>query len=142
MTVEHFSHVMHLGSTVTGIIRNDRCGGRHSPGPGRPADAGICIPVIRHFAGKVPIFGVCLGHQAICKAFGGTVSYAKELMHGKKKLIHKTGELQLFKGLDRDIPSGPVPFIGGPGGDFTGGASGDSPLRRRIQCHRNLLPFY
>ena len=61
-----------------------------SPGPGRPADAGICIPVIRHFAGKVPIFGVCLGHQAICEAFGGTVSYAKELMHGKKKLIHKT----------------------------------------------------
>ena len=41
-----------------------------SPGPGRPADAGICIPVIRHFAGKVPIFGVCLGHQAICEAFG------------------------------------------------------------------------
>ena len=105
MTVEHFSHVMHLGSTVTGIIRNDRCGGRHSPGPGRPADAGICIPVIRHFAGKVPIFGVCLGHQAICKAFGGTVSYAKELMHGKKKLIHKTGESQLFKGLDETFPA-------------------------------------
>ena len=70
-----------------------------SPGPGRPADAGICIPVIRHFAGKVPIFGVCLGHQAICEAFGGTVSYAKELMHGKKKLIHK------FKGLDETFPA-------------------------------------
>ena len=76
-----------------------------SPGPGRPADAGICIPVIRHFAGKVPIFGVCLGHQAICEAFGGTVSYAKELMHGKKKLIHKTGESQLFKGLDETFPA-------------------------------------
>ncbi len=76
-----------------------------SPGPGRPADAGICIPVIRHFAGKVPIFGVCLGHQAICEAFGGTVSYAKELMHGKKKLIHKTGESQLFKGLDESFPA-------------------------------------
>lgn len=64
----------------------------------------MCIPVIRHFAGKVPIFGVCLGHQAICEAFDGTVSYAKELMHGKKKLIHKTGESQLFKGLDETFP--------------------------------------
>lgn len=76
-----------------------------SPGPGKPADAGICIPVIRYFAGKVPIFGVCLGHQAICEAFGGTVSYAKELMHGKKKMIHKTGESQLFKGLDEAFPA-------------------------------------
>ena len=70
-----------------------------SPGPGRPEDAGICIPVIKEFAGKIPILGVCLGHQSICEAFGGTVSYAKELMHGKKKLMYKTGESQLFKGL-------------------------------------------
>ena len=57
-----------------------------SPGPGKPSDAGICIEAIRYFAGKVPVFGVCLGHQAICEAFGGTVSYAKELMHGKEGL--------------------------------------------------------
>ena len=54
-----------------------------SPGPGKPSDAGICIEAIRYFKDKVPILGVCLGHQVICEAFGGTVSYAKELMHGK-----------------------------------------------------------
>ena len=70
-----------------------------SPGPGKPSDAGICIEAIRYFAGRVPIFGVCLGHQAICEAFGGTVSYAKELMHGKQKEIHQIGENQLFQGL-------------------------------------------
>lgn len=70
-----------------------------SPGPGKPSDAGICIEAIRYFAGKVPVFGVCLGHQAICEAFDGTVSYAKELMHGKQKEIHQIGENQLFQGL-------------------------------------------
>lgn len=70
-----------------------------SPGPGRPADAGICIEAIRYFVGKLPILGICLGHQAICEAFGGEVSYAKELMHGKKKLMYKTGESRLFKDL-------------------------------------------
>ena len=70
-----------------------------SPGPGKPSDAGICIEAIRYFAGKVPVFGVCLGHQAICEAFGGTVFYAKELMHGKQKEIHQIGENQLFQGL-------------------------------------------
>ena len=48
---------------------------------------------------RIPVLGICLGHQAICEAFGGEVSYAKELMHGKKKLMYKTGESQLFKGL-------------------------------------------
>lgn len=50
-----------------------------SPGPGRPENAGICIDIIKYFAGRIPILGVCLGHQAICKAFGATVSYAKNL---------------------------------------------------------------
>lgn len=92
------------------VVRNDECTLEEiaemkpeaiilSPGPGRPEDAGICIPVIKEFAGRIPILGVCLGHQSICEAFGGTVSYAKELMHGKKKLMYKTGESQLFKGL-------------------------------------------
>ena len=62
-----------------------------SPGPGRPEDAGICIPLIQKAAGKIPIFGVCLGHQAICQAFGATITYAAELMHGKKRPIRRTG---------------------------------------------------
>lgn len=72
-----------------------------SPGPGRPEDAGICIEAIQYFAGKIPILGVCLGHQAICKAFGGKVSYAKELMHGKQKEMIQVAENQLFEGMDK-----------------------------------------
>ncbi len=55
-----------------------------SPGPGRPEDAGICIETVEKLGAKIPILGVCLGHQSICKAYGATVSYAKELMHGKQ----------------------------------------------------------
>ncbi len=62
-----------------------------SPGPGRPEDAGICIPLIQRAAGQIPILGVCLGHQAICAAFGGVITYASELMHGKRKPIRRTG---------------------------------------------------
>ena len=54
-----------------------------SPGPGKPADAGICEEVVRKLAGKFPILGVCLGHQAICEVYGATVTHAKRLMHGK-----------------------------------------------------------
>jgi len=67
-----------------------------SPGPGKPSDAGICIEAVRHFAGRVPILGVCLGHQAICEAFGATVSYAKELMHGKQSEITVDNSCLLF----------------------------------------------
>ena len=92
------------------VIRNDDCTLKEieamqpealilSPGPGRPEDAGICIPAIRYFAGKLPILGVCLGHQAICEAFGGTVSYAKELMHGKQSKVYQGGLSSLFRGL-------------------------------------------
>lgn len=59
-----------------------------SPGPGRPEDAGCSIPAIRHFAGQVPILGVCLGHQAIGSAFGGKIVRADHLMHGKTSRIH------------------------------------------------------
>ena len=76
-----------------------------SPGPGRPEDAGICIEAIRYFAGKIPILGVCLGHQSICEAFGGEVSYAKELMHGKQKMIHQVGENRLFAGMAQTFPA-------------------------------------
>ena len=58
-----------------------------SPGPGRPEDAGICVEAVRLLRGKVPILGVCLGHQAICVAYGATVTYAPELMHGKSSEV-------------------------------------------------------
>ena len=70
-----------------------------SPGPGKPADAGVCIDAVKYFAGELPMLGVCLGHQAICEAFGGTVSYAKELMHGKQSKVYQGGTGKLFRGL-------------------------------------------
>ena len=69
-----------------------------SPGPGRPSEAGICEEAIKRFAGRIPILGVCLGHQAICEAFGGTVTYARELMHGKQSKVYQGGRGRLFKG--------------------------------------------
>ena len=74
-----------------------------SPGPGKPEDAGICIDVIKHFAKKVPILGVCLGHQAICKAFGAAVSHAKSIMHGKESIIKTDTSSLIFKGLPKNI---------------------------------------
>jgi anthranilate synthase component 2 len=69
-----------------------------SPGPGRPEDAGISCAVIREFAGKIPILGVCLGHQAIGYVYGGKIIGAKKLMHGKTSPIYHRAE-GLFKGL-------------------------------------------
>jgi anthranilate synthase component II len=69
-----------------------------SPGPKAPAQAGISVEVLKHFAGKKPILGVCLGHQAIGEAFGGKVVRAKQVMHGKTSLIAHTG-VGVFKGL-------------------------------------------
>ncbi len=70
-----------------------------SPGPGRPKNAGICEDVVKTLGGKYPILGVCLGHQAICEASGGKIIYASELMHGKRKEMHRTGESVLLNGL-------------------------------------------
>ena len=75
-----------------------------SPGPGRPEDAGICVELIRCYAGKVPIFGVCLGHQAIGYAFGGEIVKAKRLMHGKVSLIHHKGR-SVFSGIPSPFPA-------------------------------------
>ncbi len=71
-----------------------------SPGPGRPRDAGVCEDVIKAAAGKIPLLGVCLGHQAICEAFGAEITYAKRLMHGKKSVAELDSSCALF----RDIP--------------------------------------
>ncbi|MDB5746566.1 MAG: anthranilate synthase [Massilia sp.] len=69
-----------------------------SPGPKAPADAGISVDVIKQFKGKLPILGVCLGHQAIGEAFGGKIVRAKQVMHGKTSLVAHTG-VGVFKGL-------------------------------------------
>lgn len=70
-----------------------------SPGPGKPADAGICEDAVRYFAGKIPILGVCLGHQAICEVYGATVTYAARLMHGKQSIVNVDNSCPLFEGL-------------------------------------------
>ncbi len=74
-----------------------------SPGPGRPSSAGNIIEVIKNFAPKKPILGVCLGHQAIGEAFNGKVTYAKKIMHGKQSEIRLYTECKLFKNLPPEI---------------------------------------
>jgi len=92
------------------VVRNDEMGvdeieelgASHiivSPGPGRPRDAGVCEEVILRLAGKTPILGVCLGHQAICETFGAEVTYAKALTHGKRSMIHIANGNPIFNGL-------------------------------------------
>lgn len=76
-----------------------------SPGPGRPADAGVCEAVVRELVGEFPILGVCLGHQAICESFGGVVTYAKRLMHGKQSMVTLDQSCPLFAGLPAIIPA-------------------------------------
>ena len=71
-----------------------------SPGPGRPEDAGITVEAARTLGKEIPTLGVCLGHQAICMAFGATVSYAKELMHGKQSVAKVDTDSRLFEGLE------------------------------------------
>ena len=70
-----------------------------SPGPGRPGEAGICPAVVSGFAGNIPILGVCLGHQVICEVFGGVVSYAKTLKHGKASVVTLDTGCPIFAGL-------------------------------------------
>ena len=70
-----------------------------SPGPGRPQDAGITKEAILRFKGKIPMLGVCLGHQAICEAFGATITYAKNLMHGKTSFVQIANGSPIFRGL-------------------------------------------
>lgn len=74
-----------------------------SPGPKRPEDAGVCIDVAKELGTTSQILGVCLGHQSICTAFGATVSYAKELMHGKQSVVKIDNNSKLFKGLPQKI---------------------------------------
>lgn len=92
------------------VIRNDEMSVREieklspdriilSPGPGRPENAGIIIEAARTVSQKIPTLGVCLGHQAICAAYGATVTYAKKLMHGKQSKITFAGNSKIFEGI-------------------------------------------
>lgn len=75
-----------------------------SPGPGYPKDAGVCEEVIQVLGQKIPILGVCLGHQAICEAYGARIVHAGELMHGKQSRILVDTECRLFEGLKEELP--------------------------------------
>lgn len=74
-----------------------------SPGPGKPENAGVCIETVQKLGGKIPILGVCLGHQAICAAYGATVSYAKRLMHGKQSDAQLDTDCALFQGCPKTV---------------------------------------
>lgn len=74
-----------------------------SPGPGRPEDAGVTQEVAGTVSRKIPTLGVCLGHQAICQAYGATVTYASRLMHGKQSEVTLDGECPLFRGLPKRV---------------------------------------
>ncbi len=75
-----------------------------SPGPGRPEDAGVTVEAARTLGRTIPLLGVCLGHQAICQAFGATVTYAKQLMHGKQSTVRADLSCPLFRGLPETFP--------------------------------------
>ena len=113
-TYNLYQYLCELGAEVR-VVRNDKATVADieamrperiviSPGPCTPKEAGISVEVVRHFAGKLPILGVCLGHQCVGEAFGGTVAGAGEIVHGKMSVIHHDG---------RGVLSGlPNPFEG------------------------------
>lgn len=75
-----------------------------SPGPGRPEDAGVLVDTVKELGPKIPILGVCLGHQGICLAYGGVVTYASKLMHGKQSVVTLDTSSPLFKGCSAETP--------------------------------------
>lgn len=75
-----------------------------SPGPGHPRDAGVTMAAAKELGRDIPLLGVCLGHQAICAAFGATVTYARALMHGKQSMVRQEGGCPLFAGCPESFP--------------------------------------
>lgn len=111
-TYNLYQYFCELGADVR-VVRNDEidiAGIEHlqpthlviSPGPCTPNEAGISLAAITHFAGKLPILGVCLGHQAIAQAFGGEVVRARQVMHGKTSAIEHNGK-SVFRGLNNPL---------------------------------------
>jgi anthranilate synthase component II len=109
-TYNLFQYLCQIGADIK-VVRNDAAdlaelntwdihGIVISPGPGVPETAGISVPVIKHYSGKTPILGVCLGHQSIGYAFGGKVISAKRLMHGKTSTITADGK-RIFEGINK-----------------------------------------
>jgi len=108
-TYNLYQYLSELGAEVE-VVRNDRATVREmdrmqpervviSPGPSTPQNAGVSVEAVRHFATRVPLLGVCLGHQCIAEAFGGTVAGAGEIRHGKTSLIHHDGR-SIFRGIE------------------------------------------
>jgi anthranilate synthase/aminodeoxychorismate synthase-like glutamine amidotransferase len=114
-TYNLYQYLCELGADIH-VARNDETSVREietlapsgiviSPGPCTPKEAGISVEVVRHFAGKLPILGVCLGHQCIGEAFGATVDGAGEIVHGKLSDIHHDGK-GVLRGLPNPFPAG------------------------------------
>jgi anthranilate synthase component 2 len=103
-TYNLFHYLGELGAEVK-VVRNDEISAQQalaSPGPCTPNEAGICLEVIKQAEGRMPILGVCLGHQAIGQVYGGTIVRAPEPMHGKLSRVHHTGK-SVFRGLNNDF---------------------------------------
>ena len=103
-------YVLHTGAQAE-VFRNDKISVAQleglgfdaiilSPGPGRPEDAGICLDLVQKLSGKIPILGVCLGHQTIAQSFGGTIIHAKTIMHGKTSMVEANGK-HIFSGINK-----------------------------------------
>ncbi len=102
-------YLAELGAEVV-VVRNDQASVEQlaamkpdhvviSPGPCTPDQAGISVPAVQYFAGRVPVLGVCLGHQSIARAYGGNIVHAREIMHGKTSQVHHSGT-GVFAGMD------------------------------------------
>ena len=104
----HGAEVIVFRNNAIGIEQAQALGPTHlviSPGPGRPKDAGVSMHLIQEFASKIPILGVCLGHQCIVETFGGKIVYAQQLMHGKTSIIQHD-QTTIFTNLDNPMVAG------------------------------------
>ena len=140
----NLSHLIKsLGAEVS-VVRNDQFSLDEieayskivlSPGPGIPSEAGLLLDVIRTYAGRKPILGVCLGHQAIGEAFGGRLENLSDVFHGVATPCHITVDDPIFSGIDRDITIGPARLPGNDGRERRGSDHGAAPPRAERAGH-------